>query len=161
PFFVNQFTYGGRVKRVYVQADAKYRMSLDAFNHLYTPTKATTANSNGITTATSSGSGSSAAGGVGSTTSSSSTNTAENSSVYLTQVDPSAANTTIAPYNMVPLSSVVKAKWGIGPLVLPRYNGYSAIEIVGASAEGYSTGQAIDTLQNIVDTKLPNGFAAD
>ncbi|MFC0396920.1 efflux RND transporter permease subunit [Paraburkholderia rhizosphaerae] len=160
PFFVNQFTYGGRVKRVYVQADAKYRMSLDAFNHLYTPTKATNANSNGITTSTTSGSGGSAAGGVGSTTSSS-TNTAENSSGYLTQVDPSAANTTIAPYNMVPLSSVVKAKWGIGPLVLPRYNGYSAIEIVGASAEGYSTGQAIDTLQNIVDTKLPNGFSAD
>ncbi|CAB3769089.1 efflux RND transporter permease subunit [Paraburkholderia solisilvae] len=160
PFFINQFTYGGRVKRVYIQADAPFRMSLDAFQHLYTPTKVTGAN-NGIVTATSSGTSSSASAGVGSTTSSSSTPTATNSSGYLTQVDPSAGNNTIAPYNMVPLSSVVKANWGIGPLVLPRYNGYSAIEIVGNSAAGYSTGQAINTLQNIVDTKLPNGFAAD
>jgi multidrug efflux pump len=62
---------------------------------------------------------------------------------------------------MVPLSSVVNAKWSFGPTVLPRYNGYSAIEIVGNSAPGYSTGQAIDVLQNIVDHQLPNGYAAD
>ncbi len=37
PFYINQFTYGGRVKRVYIQADAPYRMGLDAFQHLYTP----------------------------------------------------------------------------------------------------------------------------
>jgi multidrug efflux pump len=154
PFYIDQFTYGGRVKRVYIEADSRYRMGLDAFQHLYTPTKSTTAG-NGITTSTgSSSSGSSA-------TTATTAAPAANSSGYLTQVDPSAANNGIAPYNMVPLSSVVKANWGIGPLVLPRYNGYSAIEIVGNSAAGYSTGQAIDTLQSIVDTKLPNGFSAD
>jgi multidrug efflux pump len=152
PFYIDQFTYGGRVKRVYIQADAPYRMSLDAFQHLYTPTNAANT-ANGITSGTS-------ASGSGATTGTASTGAA-NSSGYLTQVNPSAANTGIAPYNMVPLSSVVKTQWSIGPLVLPRYNGYSAIEIVGNSAPGYSTGQAIDTLQNIVDTKLPNGFAAD
>src|ERR1700754_4656523 len=151
PFYIDQFTYGGRVKRVYIQADAPYRMGLDAFEHLYTPTKATNT-ANGITSGTSSASTS--------TTSPTSTGAA-NSSGYLTQVNPSAANSGIAPYNMVPLSSVVKTQWGIGPLVLPRYNGYSAIEIVGNSSAAYSTGHAIDTLQNIVDTKLPNGFAAD
>jgi multidrug efflux pump len=62
---------------------------------------------------------------------------------------------------MVPLSSVVSAKWSFGPTTLPRYNGYSAIEIVGNSAPGYSTGQAIDVLQGIVDHQLPVGFAAD
>jgi multidrug efflux pump len=62
---------------------------------------------------------------------------------------------------MVPLSSVVKSNWDVGPLVLPRYNGYSAIEIVGNAAPGYSTGQAIQSLQNIVDHQLPSGFAAD
>ncbi|MDQ7976720.1 efflux RND transporter permease subunit [Paraburkholderia sp. SARCC-3016] len=155
PFYIDQFTYGGRVKRVYIQADAPYRMGLDAFQHLYTPTKAT-GGTNGITSGTSSASTATTA-----STSSSSSTGAANSSGYLTQVNPSAANTGIAPYNMVPLSSVVKTQWSIGPLVLPRYNGYSAIEIVGNSAPGYSTGQAIDTLQNIVDTKLPNGFAAD
>jgi multidrug efflux pump len=146
PAFINQFTYGGRVKRVYIEADAPYRMSLAAFQHLYTPGGATRGG-NGLTTA----SGSLSRG----------FDAAANSSGYLTQVDPSAANTGIAPYNMVPLASVVKAKWDIGPLVLPRYNGYAAIEIVGNPAPGYATGQAIDTLQNIVDTQLPNGFAAD
>ena len=56
---------------------------------------------------------------------------------------------------MVPLSSVVKANWGVGPQALPRYNGYSAVEIVGNSASGYSTGQAMQTLQNIIDKSLP------
>ena len=139
PYYVNQFTYAGRIKRVYIQADAPYRMGLDALDHLYTPS--------GIV---------SAAGGAAGTSGEKSS-----TSGYLAPVDPSASNTAISPYNMVPLSSVVKAGWGLGPLVLPRYNGYSAIEIVGNSASGYSTGQAIQALQNIVNQKLPPGFEAD
>ena len=139
PFYIDQFTYGGRVKRVYMQADAPYRMGLDAFDHLFTPS--------GIT---------SAATGAASVS-----GQATNTSGYLTQVNPSVSNTSISPYNMVPLSSVVKADWDVGPIVLPRYNGYSAIEIVGNSAPGYSTGQAIQTLQSIVNQKLPTGFDAD
>ncbi|NMM00824.1 efflux RND transporter permease subunit [Paraburkholderia sp. RP-4-7] len=143
PFYVNQFTYGGRVKRVYIQADAPYRMGLDALQHLYTPSLFTT------------GSGTSTA------ASQLSSNSATVSNGFATPADPSPANTSISPYNMVPLSSVVNAKWSFGPTVLPRYNGYSAIEVVGNSAAGYSTGQAIDVLQNIVDHQLPVGFAAD
>jgi multidrug efflux pump len=37
PVYVNEFTYGGRVKRVFLQADAPYRMGLDALEHMYTP----------------------------------------------------------------------------------------------------------------------------
>ena len=139
PYYVNQFTYGGRVKRVYLQADAPYRMGLDAFQHIYTP------------------SGISSASTGAASTSSDTTNT----SGYLTQVNPSATNTSLSPYNMVPLSSVVKTHWDLGPVALPRYNGYSAIEIVGNPAPGYSTGQAMQALQHIVDTALPSGFAAD
>jgi multidrug efflux pump len=139
PFYINQFTYGGRIKRVYIQADAPYRMDLESLDHLYTPS--------GITTAAS---------GAASVSSE-----ATNTSGYLTPVDPSAANSSISPYNMVPLSSVIQAGWTLGPLVLPRYNGYSAIEIVGNSSSGYSTGQAMQALQNIVDQKLPPGFDAD
>ncbi|CAM2155128.1 multidrug efflux pump RND permease AcrB [Pararobbsia alpina] len=139
PFYVNQFTYEGRVKKVFIQADAPFRMSLDSFQHLYTPA--------GIANAASG--------------TSSSTRTATNTSGYLTQIDPSVANTAISPYDMVPLSSVVKTNWFNGPTVLPRYNGYSAVEIVGNSAPGYSTGQAMQTLQNIVNQKLPRGFDAD
>jgi multidrug efflux pump len=139
PSFINQFTYAGRVKKVFIESDAPYRMGFDAFSHLYAPSGITNAASGTASTAT----------------------TATTTSGYLTQVDPSVGNTSISPYNMVPLSSVIKTHWDIGPLVLPRYNGYSAIEIVGNSAPGYSTGQAIQTLQNIVDQQLPTGFAAD
>ena len=38
PYYINQFTYAGRIKRVYIQADAPYRMGTDAFQHLFTPT---------------------------------------------------------------------------------------------------------------------------
>jgi len=143
PFYIDQFTYGGRVKRVYIQADAPFRMGLDAFQHLYTPSLFTS----GASTSTAA--------------SLLSSNSATASNGFATPVDPSPANTSISPYNMVPLSSVVNAKWAFGPTVLPRYNGYSAIEIVGNSAPGYSTGQAINVLQNIVDHQLPVGFAAD
>jgi multidrug efflux pump len=139
PFYVNQFTYAGRIKRVYIQADAPYRMDLGSLDHLYTPSGITSAASGAASAATD----------------------ATNTSGYLTPVDPSAANSSISPYNMVPLSSVIKSDWTLGPLVLPRYNGYSAIEIVGNSASGYSTGQAMQALQNIVDQKLPSGFDAD
>src|ERR1700684_3761936 len=80
---------------------------------------------------------------------------------YATPVNPAVSNTSISPYNMVPLSSVVRANWGVGPQALPRYNGYSAVEIVGNSAAGYSTGQAMQALQNIIDKSLPGGFASD
>jgi multidrug efflux pump len=138
PDYIDQFTYGGRIKRVFVQGDAPYRMGVDALQHTYTPT--------GIT---------SAATGAPNTSS-----TALNTSGYLTTVNPSVSNTGVSPYNMVPLSSVVKATWGMGPLALPRYNGYSAVEIVGNSARGYSTGQAMQVLNDIVDKKLPSGFHA-
>jgi multidrug efflux pump len=114
-------------------------MGLDAFQHSYTPS--------GI---------SNAATGASSTASA-----ATNTSGYLTPVEPSASDTSISPYDMVPLSSVVKVDWTVGPQALPRYNGYSAVEIVGNSAPGYSTGQALKVLQDIVDKALPHGFAAD
>ncbi|WP_454055746.1 efflux RND transporter permease subunit [Cupriavidus sp. Marseille-Q8015] len=154
PFFVNQFTYGGRVKRVYIQADAPFRMGIDAFRHLFTP--ATPAAASGVAT------------GQASATTPATTATAGNAGGSTTgpggtaaPVNPSVANTLVSPYNMVPLSSVVKTRWANAPTVQPRYDGYSAVEIVGNPAPGYSTGQAMQVLQNIIDQKLPHGFAAD
>jgi len=139
PYYVNQFTYGGRVKRVFLQDDAPFRMGRDALEHSYTPSGVSNAETGASSTA----------------------GTATNTSGYLTTVDPSASDTSISPYNMVPLSSVVKETWSVGAQALPRYNGYSAVEIVGSAAPGYSTGQALKVLQNIVDKDLPHGFAAD
>jgi len=117
PIYVNDFVYGGRVKRVYLQADQPFRMGPDALNHVFTP---------------------SALANTGSTT-----------------------RSTTNPYNMIPISSVVHADWGTGSPALTRYNGYAAVEIVASEGKGYSTGQAMAALQNIVDNDLPKGFGAD
>ncbi|MDW2980958.1 multidrug efflux RND transporter permease subunit [Rhodanobacter sp. KK11] len=42
PVYVNDFTYGGRVKRVIMQADSDYRMGPDALQHFFTPSAQTT-----------------------------------------------------------------------------------------------------------------------
>ncbi|RDI99732.1 hydrophobe/amphiphile efflux-1 family RND transporter [Dyella solisilvae] len=116
PVYVNDFVYGGRVKRVYIQADQPYRMGPDALQHLFTPSSLATGS-----------------------TSASTTN----------------------PYNMIPISSVVRSKWDMGSPALTRYNGYAAVEIVGNEAPGYSTGQAMAALQGIVENDLPRGFGSD
>ncbi|BBD79967.1 efflux RND transporter permease subunit [Aerosticca soli] len=44
PVYINDFVYGGRVKRVTVQADAPYRMSPEALQNFYTPSSIATEN---------------------------------------------------------------------------------------------------------------------
>jgi multidrug efflux pump len=63
--------------------------------------------------------------------------------------------------NMIPLSNVIHSHWFTGPPSRTRYNGYSAIEIQGQQAPGYSSGQAMAAIQQIVDKDLPNGFGID
>jgi multidrug efflux pump len=62
---------------------------------------------------------------------------------------------------MIPLSNVVKASWFTGSPSLTRYNGYSAVEIVGSQAPGHSSGEAMQSLQKIVANDLPRGFGYD
>jgi multidrug efflux pump len=62
---------------------------------------------------------------------------------------------------MIPVSSVVHSKWSLASPALARYNGYSAVEIVGNAAEGFSTGQAMSEMEKIVNDDLPNGFGYD
>ena len=47
--------------------------------------------------------------------------------------------------------------WESGSPRLERYNGYSAVEIVGEAAPGVSTGTAMDTMEKLVQ-QLPAGF---
>ncbi|MBN8885273.1 MAG: multidrug efflux RND transporter permease subunit [Rudaea sp.] len=62
---------------------------------------------------------------------------------------------------MIPLSNVVQTKWSFGPPALTRYNGFEAIEIVGAEAPGSSSGAAMDAITNIINKELPAGFGFD
>ncbi len=63
--------------------------------------------------------------------------------------------------SMIPLSNVVKSSWFSGSPSLTRYNGYSAVEIVGSQAPGRSSGEAMDAMTNIVQKDLPGGFGFD
>jgi multidrug efflux pump len=110
PVYVNDFISGGRIKRVTMQAESRFRMGLDALDHIYTP-----------------------------------------SATLLPDGTP----------QMIPLANVVKPNWFNGPPSLTRYNGYSAIEIVGSQAAGHSSGEAMAALETIVRNDLPQGFGYD
>ncbi|MEO8858662.1 MAG: efflux RND transporter permease subunit, partial [Burkholderiaceae bacterium] len=110
PVYVNDFTYGGRIKRVIMQADAPYRMGPQALQHIFTPSTQTSSN---------------------------------------------------GTPEMIPLSNVVRTKWEVSSPALTRYNGYSAVEIVGSPAPGYASGEAMDQMAKIVDSDLPKGFGFD
>ncbi len=118
PVYVNDFYYQGRVLRVQMQADAKFRMNEDALSRFYLP--ASGAASNGFVL-------------QGETTSD----------------------------GMVPLASVMSSKWVVAPPTIQRFNGFAAMNIVGAPAPGYSSGQAMAEMQRIVSQDLPPGFGVD
>ncbi|KAG0773291.1 hypothetical protein G6F22_014998 [Rhizopus arrhizus] len=58
---------------------------------------------------------------------------------------------------MVPLSTFVSAEWVQGPVQVVRYNSYESMRIGGSAAAGYTTGQAMEEMQNLV-AQLPQGF---
>ncbi|MBS0381664.1 MAG: multidrug efflux RND transporter permease subunit [Proteobacteria bacterium] len=59
---------------------------------------------------------------------------------------------------MVPLSSVVSTKWSLASPELDRYNGVGAIALTGTAAPGYSSGDAITAMQELVAKYLPSSF---
>jgi HAE1 family hydrophobic/amphiphilic exporter-1 len=61
---------------------------------------------------------------------------------------------------MVPFSSFMKIKKKQGANEINRYNMYNTAAIRGAPAKGYSSGEAIEAIQEVAQT-LPNGFDID
>jgi len=101
--YVNDFIQGGRVKRVYVQADAPFRMLPKDLEKLYVR------------------------------------NTAG---------------------KMVPFSSFASGHWSSGSPRLERFNGFPSMNIVGESAPGKSSGEAMESMEGFV-RKLPQGIGFD
>ncbi|MGD7069347.1 efflux RND transporter permease subunit [Acetobacter sp. AAB5] len=58
---------------------------------------------------------------------------------------------------LVPLNAFVSAHWISGPQKVENYNSFNAFEILGQPAAGYSSGQALATITNILK-KLPAGI---
>ncbi len=101
--YVNNFVDRGRVKRVYVQADAPYRML------------------------------------------------PENIDVWFVRNNQG---------EMVPFSAFATGHWTYGSPKLERYNGVSSVNIQGNAAPGYSTGDAMDAMEELT-AKLPAGFGSE
>ncbi len=98
--YINDFLNQGKIKQVYIQADARYRMNPQDINlwHLR--------NNKG---------------------------------------------------QMVPLSAITQGTWGYGSPQLERFNGDSALELIGQAAPGYSSGEAMKAISDIIGS-LPDGF---
>jgi multidrug efflux pump len=60
--------------------------------------------------------------------------------------------------NMVPLSSVVSSSWRVTSPAIDHYNGFPSITINGSAAPGFSSGQAMAVMRDIVENQLPNGI---
>jgi len=56
---------------------------------------------------------------------------------------------------MVPLSSFVHIRRTNGPEYTVRFNLYRSVEILGGNAPGYSSGQALDALEQVAKNTLP------
>jgi len=101
--YVNDFIQAGRVKKVYAQIDAPYRMLPQDLGKLYLR------NSMG---------------------------------------------------KMVPFSSFATGRWATGSPKLERFNGFPSINIWGEPAPGYSSGEAMTAIEEII-AKLPPGIGHD
>ena len=60
--------------------------------------------------------------------------------------------------SIVPLGSVVTLKRITAPDRVVRYNLYPSADVNGDTKPGFSTGQAIESMERIADETLPNGF---
>ena len=56
---------------------------------------------------------------------------------------------------MVPLKSMVTSKFVTGPDLVTRFNNFPAVKLTVNAARGYSSGQAIDALEEIAKEELP------
>lgn len=60
--------------------------------------------------------------------------------------------------SMVPLSTLIKHKYILGPEVIEHYNLYRSTTIRGSASPGYSSGQAIKAMERVAATSLPEGY---
>ncbi|MBO7004415.1 MAG: efflux RND transporter permease subunit, partial [Pseudomonadales bacterium] len=60
--------------------------------------------------------------------------------------------------NMVPLSVVSSIDYSTGPAAINHYNMFTAAKVSGDPNAGYSTGDAINAMREVLDTSLPPGI---
>ncbi|HSA29092.1 MAG TPA: efflux RND transporter permease subunit, partial [Phycisphaerae bacterium] len=63
--------------------------------------------------------------------------------------------------NMVPLGAVAKVEEVSGPVMVNRYNMFPAASINGATQSGFSSGQAIEIMEQLAAEELPHSMKAE
>ncbi|MFD2675556.1 multidrug efflux RND transporter permease subunit [Camelimonas lactis] len=58
---------------------------------------------------------------------------------------------------MTPISSFAELKWSMGPAQIVGFNGYQSVRFTGEPAPGYTSGQAIAEMEQLMK-QLPRGF---
>lgn len=63
---------------------------------------------------------------------------------------------------MIPLDSVVRAEFNSGPDPVTHFNGFNSALVLGGAAPGYSSGQAMQALEEVASEVLaPKGYMLD
>jgi HAE1 family hydrophobic/amphiphilic exporter-1/multidrug efflux pump len=99
--YVNDFNRAGRVYRVHVQSDAKFRAHPDDIRDVYVRS-----------------------------------DTGE----------------------LIPLTALVRFREVPGPEVVERFNVFPSAKLIGGAAPGYSSGEALDVLEEVAAKSLPDGY---
>lgn len=61
-------------------------------------------------------------------------------------------------HRMVPLSSIVDVRDDFGPSVVRRYNLYPSAPINGSASPGTSSGQGLNLMEQMAESRMPPGF---
>ncbi|MCL2830113.1 MAG: multidrug efflux RND transporter permease subunit [Betaproteobacteria bacterium] len=62
---------------------------------------------------------------------------------------------------MVPLSAVATGRYSVGPDLVTRFNNYPAAKITGQPAPGYSSGQALEAIEQVAKEAMGNDYGFD
>ena len=62
---------------------------------------------------------------------------------------------------MVPLNTIIKPKLNSGPAIISRFNASKSVTIQGSPKDGYSSGQAMAAIEEVVKEVAPTGFNID
>lgn len=101
-YYVNNFTYEGRIFQVNLQADAQFRSSVSDLSRIYVKSRTGA---------------------------------------------------------MVPLATLATVEYQLGPELMFLYNQFSSAPITGSAAQGYSTGQAMQAMEEVSAKTLPDGYS--
>lgn len=59
---------------------------------------------------------------------------------------------------LIPISSIADVERSVGPDVLERYNVFPSVKIMGEPALGYTSGDALNAIEEVANELLPEGY---